>query len=58
MLLFQKYFFLNLKYSLGCSVFSGCLVLSGLDFGEKVEFILSMLVLHFHSKHSSFSLFY
>lgn len=39
-------------------MFSGCFVLSGFDFGEKVEFIFSTLFFHFHSKHSSFSLVY
>lgn len=38
-------------------MFSGFFVLSGFDSGEKVNFILSMPFLCFHSKYSSFSSF-
>lgn len=43
-----KYF--SLKFSLCCSVFSICLVFSGFDFEEKIELILSMPFLSFHTR--------
>lgn len=62
-LFFQKYLFLNLKFSLGCSEFSVLLFVLwllcsfGFDFREKEEFIFSMSFFHFHSKHLAFPCF-